>query len=68
MKRIKRSGGRIGQNPRYQYFFPLIKCRKSQLEELANRLIRSDIILKSQQEADYYKEKIGSVVRDAFKV
>ncbi len=35
--------------------------------ELAMLMISSDIILKSQTEVDYYKEKIGSVVREAFK-
>ncbi len=35
--------------------------------ELAELLISSDIILKSQQEAEFYKDKIGSVVREAFK-
>ncbi len=35
--------------------------------DLAELLISSDIILKSQTEAEYYKEKIGSVVREAFK-
>jgi uncharacterized protein len=35
--------------------------------ELAELLISSDIILKSQQEVEFYKDKIGSVVREAFK-
>lgn len=35
--------------------------------ELAIQFISSDIIIKSSTEADYYREKIGSVVREAFK-
>lgn len=35
--------------------------------ELAMQFISSDIIIKSSTEADYYKEKIGSIVREAFK-
>lgn len=35
--------------------------------ELAALMISSDIVLKSRTEVDYYKEKIGSVVREAFK-
>jgi uncharacterized protein len=35
--------------------------------ELADLFISSDIILKSREEVDYYKTKIGSVVREAFK-
>lgn len=35
--------------------------------ELAALMISSDIVLKSIKEAEYYKNKIGSVVREAFK-
>ena len=35
--------------------------------ELAALMISSDIVLKSLKEAEYYKDKIGSVVREAFK-
>lgn len=35
--------------------------------ELAKKGIDADIIIKSKDEVDYYKEKIGSVVRSAVK-
>ena len=35
--------------------------------ELAKKGIDADIILKSNDEIDYYKDKIGSVVRSALK-
>ncbi|HJH28030.1 MAG TPA: nucleotidyltransferase domain-containing protein [Methanophagales archaeon] len=35
--------------------------------ELAKKGIDADIILKSNDEIDYYKDKIGSVVRNALK-
>jgi hypothetical protein len=36
-------------------------------KELAKRGIDADIIIKSGDEINYYKEKIGSVVRNALK-
>ena len=36
-------------------------------ETLAKKLIGSDVIIKSLQEVDYFKDKIGSVVKNALK-
>jgi len=36
-------------------------------KELAKKGIDADIILKSEEEISYYKERIGSVVRNALK-
>ena len=35
--------------------------------ELAKKEVDADIIIKSSDEVDYYKDKIGSVVRNALK-
>lgn len=36
-------------------------------EEFSSYLIPTDIIIKSRKEVEYYKDKIGSVVREALK-